>query len=1138
MRIPRMINTALCALLVVPILAPCPAGAVSIGISFSPTGSYDVTSINPAEGTLVKAYVIARDVPVQGIAGWEGSILVNGPVYGPVSFSHPSSPSAINVLDAPRFQVGFTWPLMPDASGNAILQTISFFYLSGTIYLGLAPSIPSSMNPQGDCRWGTAPCYVLNGDIETIRPFAIRSAGVWTDTAYGFGSYDCGTDYGPPRGATCASVFGSLSRNRIVAIVQDKDTGLPLPGAAVGLYDWGLRRQVATTNAIGQCLFSAGDGISHFYAAAASCQGQEAQAVIGFRGRYETVCTLSPSMQPVISGTVKDDFNHLCIGGARVQLWRDSNMVAPIDSALTESDGSYRIANPGVGSYHLVAYKQGPLADVPQARLYRRSVGTSFIIDSNAGIYPSRDLTLSSNVVVLVHGLMSSAAAWNNVACDYPTTLRGHGWAVLDNVTLPGEVGSTHGWAHIKEQADTLSARIVATGMKSVNVVAHSQGGLVTRWFNEQLCSQDQPMVNRLICLATPHHGSPLTKIPGAIYSFAKAAFVEEAPQWLHAAPEWVVGQLRPRMPAWDDLTPNSNFMKELNQGALVDDWSGKCAFSDPRAESKLASMTSYATIRANTPVLNYLHLGALLFTMGCGENDGVVPSESAMLHALTNNVHNYVATVLVHHKSWYAAPGILESPSVMEAVITLLSAAGSAWPEPAPPEESRVKRTDVRVPSLVVSRDFLVPTGAAGVDSLLVDQADSLSIFWSWRAGQVDLTLVSPDGAVVDSAYVATHTGWERGVDVSGMLGFYKWADPVPGTWRLRASSRPGDADQVVTVFAIASRAISLAASVGEPVGGLFGDRLVTAALESPDEQPITGASVRADWQTPSGTAGSTVLADDGVTPDVAADDGVYSASLVVAPEYGHTAVTISADGQSPYAFKRNVSTGFTEEREATIAVSPTGLRLESHNSLAMSPVTLRIAVDNAGMSDASVMLRWALGDSLVIAESRGTIPAGGSVEYSASHLPMEAGTYRYSVAAISVGSCADDDSGDNAATATIMIGAAITGVEDGGEDSDGDGGPATPRQGAIVSASPNPFNPSMRITVTQKARGQVRLDVFDVRGRLVRRLFSGELSAGSSSVIWDGRDDEGRALPTGSYVIHLRGGGLEDAQKVFLLK
>jgi len=80
-----------------------------------------------------------------------------------------------------------------------------------------------------------------------------------------------------------------------------------------------------------------------------------------------------------------------------------------------------------------------------------------------------------------------------------------------------------------------------------------------------------------------------------------------------------------------------------------------------------------------------------------------------------------------------------------------------------------------------------------------------------------------------------------------------------------------------------------------------------------------------------------------------------------------------------------------------------------------------------------------------------------------------------------------------------------------------------ATRGVSGLLEPYPNPFNPSTRIRMYLENPGKVTLEIFDARGRRVRRLLEGSMPAGESYVRWDGRDKNGSALASGIYFAHL---------------
>jgi len=72
-----------------------------------------------------------------------------------------------------------------------------------------------------------------------------------------------------------------------------------------------------------------------------------------------------------------------------------------------------------------------------------------------------------------------------------------------------------------------------------------------------------------------------------------------------------------------------------------------------------------------------------------------------------------------------------------------------------------------------------------------------------------------------------------------------------------------------------------------------------------------------------------------------------------------------------------------------------------------------------------------------------------------------------------------------------------------------------------------PNPFNPRTQLSFYSSLNGYAELSVFDLAGRLLERIWSGQLVRGAIAVSWEGRDALGRSLPSGTYVFRLRGPG-----------
>ena len=89
-----------------------------------------------------------------------------------------------------------------------------------------------------------------------------------------------------------------------------------------------------------------------------------------------------------------------------------------------------------------------------------------------------------------------------------------------------------------------------------------------------------------------------------------------------------------------------------------------------------------------------------------------------------------------------------------------------------------------------------------------------------------------------------------------------------------------------------------------------------------------------------------------------------------------------------------------------------------------------------------------------------------------------------------------------------------------------------------AGIMAAPNPFNPRTTITYTLMRSGEVEVSIHDLAGRRVAQLVSGWRGEGTNSVVWNGCDDGGRALPSGSYLVRSRWGGGVQTSKLTLVR
>lgn len=93
-------------------------------------------------------------------------------------------------------------------------------------------------------------------------------------------------------------------------------------------------------------------------------------------------------------------------------------------------------------------------------------------------------------------------------------------------------------------------------------------------------------------------------------------------------------------------------------------------------------------------------------------------------------------------------------------------------------------------------------------------------------------------------------------------------------------------------------------------------------------------------------------------------------------------------------------------------------------------------------------------------------------------------------------------------------------------------------PNTFALLQNYPNPFNPGTTISYDLAEKSSVKLQIYDVLGRLVRTLVDAQQEAGSYSVTWDGRGEDRSSAGSGVYFYTLDTGSQVMIRKMLLLR
>ncbi|MHB1688203.1 MAG: DUF3160 domain-containing protein [Ignavibacteriaceae bacterium] len=122
-----------------------------------------------------------------------------------------------------------------------------------------------------------------------------------------------------------------------------------------------------------------------------------------------------------------------------------------------------------------------------------------------------------------------------------------------------------------------------------------------------------------------------------------------------------------------------------------------------------------------------------------------------------------------------------------------------------------------------------------------------------------------------------------------------------------------------------------------------------------------------------------------------------------------------------------------------------------------------------------------------------------------------------------------------DNSGTSRGPGASLITGIKDN------NGQQNIPDSYLTVKAFPNPFNPSTTLSINIPERlsnSLVQFSIFDIQGKLIKRIINKNLSTGNYLYRWDGKNDSGISVSSGVYITNLRVSDQMSSAKIILLK
>jgi hypothetical protein len=95
-----------------------------------------------------------------------------------------------------------------------------------------------------------------------------------------------------------------------------------------------------------------------------------------------------------------------------------------------------------------------------------------------------------------------------------------------------------------------------------------------------------------------------------------------------------------------------------------------------------------------------------------------------------------------------------------------------------------------------------------------------------------------------------------------------------------------------------------------------------------------------------------------------------------------------------------------------------------------------------------------------------------------------------------------------------------------------------STPAKQMLSQNFPNPFNPTTTIEYNVPVNGNVSLNVYNVKGQLVRTLVNENQTIGKHTIVWDGQDNNGATATSGIYFYKMTSSNTTETRKMIMVK
>jgi len=507
--------------------------------------------------------------------------------------------------------------------------------------------------------------------------------------------------------------------------------------------------------------------------------------------------------------------------------------------------------------------------------------------------------------VLLVHGYFSEPKMWNTMKLK----LENEGYIVYCSDYAPGS-GKWNANGNIKEYAVILSKEIddikSETGVEKVDLVVHSMGGLISRWYTTHGYKND---VRKLIMIATPNHGSELCS---DTYATMLSIF-------LNIPLDYHIGKARTQM------IPGSTFLNELNHGPWY-----RCSGTD--------------TINSNIHHEIIAGTDSWFITRWIlkGDDDGVVRVDSAQLDGVIPDLMPYNHITLC------------QEDTVFNKVLYFLQDNRAIKPQNL---VSMQAQQSPLMPVQEIPEVFsFINSSEEKSHNIPISFTNELNFFLLWQEGDINFTLITPNGTQINPFVAAINDNVTYYSDENFTIEGYDINNPESGIWTVNVTAINISEDgQDYSIRTLLDTNLTISFDLDTYYYYPNEDINITVSVTN-NGIPLTGTSVAAIIEKPDKTTDYITLYDDGSHGDYLINDGIYSNIYSNTNINGIYNMIATASGSiNDEHFIRETFITVWVEQYPDLTLNASDISFSNNNPNIGDNITITANIHNIGYADAS---------------------------------------------------------------------------------------------------------------------------------------------------------------------------------------